>query len=492
MYTNLIIEWLKNSYVNNSDMSIVIYTTYPYTSTIFSDKIHVGGSHFEYTIPPNYYFDTTVDGFHTTISSGGSLLNGDSAFSDFTINSLSISKSITGISSIVSYNYASILYTDGILYTDNTCFIDRTEDIDGTDCIMFWDSSDISDVSNTQNIEYIYSDEPRLEYGIYPRQNSGVLRILRLNPLVSNVTHGVVHIDTSGYEVYPDSDMTVYLDYSTGTDGTYLGVIGVPLFGSGIIQHSFSVPRSLMDLISDSSFSNTTLLLKNISTYTATWYIYDSYMSFYKLNDASSLDTSNNCAIYESNFPILLHTIETQNYANVKGGKTFIIDYYTPGNWWNINKNDAAYSYTTWNSLETILSYFGRFYNSAYMYNNQMPKIYTFKYTCNISNPYLSIDENISDTYTDNSFITDSSTFMGIALTKNYQLSLFGPVISPEFTQDDGTMYRIIPYISDTTVIVKYQYFNNGVYTDVTSLEKYHPFTVPKSFYLSFYGKRKK
>jgi len=121
-----------------------------------------------------------------------------------------------------------------------------------------------------------------------------------------------------------------------------------------------------------------------------------------------------------------------------------------------------------------------------------MPKIYTFKYTCNISNPYLSIDENISDTYTDNSFITDSSTFMGIALTKNYQLSLFGPVISPEFTQDDGTMYRIIPYISDTTVIVKYQYFNNGVYTDVTSLEKYHPFTVPKSFYLSFYGKRKK
>jgi hypothetical protein len=233
------------------------------------------------------------------------------------------------------------------------------------------------------------------------------------------------------------------------------------------------------------------LSIKNTNLSESTWFIYDSYLLFKRLIVDQSIDTSHTCFIYDSTTPIITNEIYTEHRASVKGGKVFIIDYYTPGDWWNLSTSDSLYTHTVWNRFENILQYFGRFYHSPYLYNTQLPKLNTIKIAMLQNSPYFEIIEDVYDVNIATTLSSSSdSSITSIVFDNDKYLTLFGSHISPNLVLDDGTYYRVSTSIQDNTVMLGYYYMSDGTNFPYTETNTTHPFVADHTFYLSFYGRK--
>lgn len=378
-----------------------------------------------------------------------------------------------------------------ILETSHQVFIDRTEYFTGTGSLMFWDSSDVSEVSDTTTIEYAYDKEPGSTYGVLPKQSGGTLQITRQAPVSYGGVKGKVYIDLTSLDGFYSSTLGVYLDNSNGIVGpVHLGNIN---FTKGLVnsfQKLYNVPEDLMLELSNSSFVDTKLKLDNSTGFTATWGILDSYMTFLATSD-STIDSSHSVVVADATTPIIWRAISTSHKVNITGGQLYPIDYYIPGDWWGFSEK-KRYTYEDWNNYETIVQYFGRFFHSPLYYGTQLPDFGTIKLLLK-ANGTIHVIEDYPGASVPTQVVKQKRhrTTNGISVVPwvSNILNLYAPVVAPDLVEQAGAVIRLEPFIEDNTVGITFRETALGIY-DFWDKPSSHPFNTDQYIYLSFYGKK--
>lgn len=151
-----------------------------------------------------------------------------------------------------------------------------------------------------------------------------------------------------------------------------------------------------------------------------------------------------------------------------------------------------VYTIPKQNYVETITQHFGRFFHSPLYFDTQLPYMGTINFQALASAGYSIIEENVD--YSEGTSISTksdgTSRYFCIEPEVGDILRMYSPYISPAVLYSDSTLYRMVPCVVDSSILVRI-YYNTGSSFDTWNIDLgKHPFTVTEDFYLSFYGKR--
>jgi hypothetical protein len=327
----LLLEWATTG-VTNADVSFTLTDTTD-SSTLFSSAISASSGSFFYTIP-EATFDQTIplnNFLNVEIDSRTALKNGDSSpVLDFT--TCFVQYDTTGQLSLETRHYVTLSPNTGTLDTIHQTTLDRTEYYTN-DAQIFWDTSDISGVTDVTNAEYIYSSDMRSEFCLFPEQTGGYLKVKRTPVALYEGVDGTVVLDTSVYSAYYGNDMTVFLSANDTSVGTLLGYIQSVDTKQALTRSKFGITTSFMQTLSDASFAGMTMSVVNDHTTDSRWQIFNSVFDYTPLTKAL-MDTTHSALVNDSTVPTIWRNMNTQHKARIKKGAYYVLEYYTKNDWW--------------------------------------------------------------------------------------------------------------------------------------------------------------
>lgn len=493
MPTNLRLLW-STSNITNTDVSISIF----YGSTkLFGSKVRADCSTFFYSLDTTTYYSSSGYNYSSNFYTNTAWRNGDATTASVNLWKVTVLEETYGQSHIATHFATTLSKLESYVSTPNRAKLDRTE---GSGRVFF----QVHDTSlllpnKVINPEKAYDGDvyDAALFASSPSDVTGAFKLYRNTTKNETGVDGTVYLDFTCGPVSHNSILDIYLDYTSNNDytsGTYIGSI----YSYQLIDNSnyigFSIPSSLMENISDSSFYTTSLYVVHRYDSTdpdvldTTYLMRDAYIGYQPTAETSIL-TDNTCIVYDATVPSIYRQIYTRNKAALKKGGVYVLDYYTPPFWSYTTSN--TFTYNDWNRLEIILQNLGRYSHSPIYYGARLPFFGCAKIILGPTRSAHSIDENIEG-FPINIIKKTGITADGIACSSSISnsLSLYNPAISPNIINQDGTVYKLVPCVADNTVFITFYRKNSGEYVPWKTATYLHPFTSSKTFYLKFFGKK--
>lgn len=331
----LSLEWISwNNTI--SDASICITDT-SRDEIIFEGLIPISPDGFFYTISEDVYDQTSGNDFlKLELAMHDDWMYSPDSKPEIGLTTCLIKYDTSGQLHIDTSNSVTLTANTDTIDTSNVIYLDRTEFYGSGGAEIFWDDNDVSEVTDVTNAQYIYSSEMRDESCVFPAQLSGYLKVKRVAVTDYEGVDGTVRIDTSVFSEYYGQHLGVYISANDTSAGEYLGDITSLDAKYALTRNRFGVSTGLMQTMSDASFAGMTLSIANDHTTESTWMIYDSVFEYSRLVK-DTVDTSNEALVTDSTVPTIWASIETQHKARIKKGAYYVIEYYTPNEWWDFD-----------------------------------------------------------------------------------------------------------------------------------------------------------
>lgn len=152
----------------------------------------------------------------------------------------------------------------------------------------------------------------------------------------------------------------------------------------------------------------------------------------------------------------------------------------------------AEYTTQEQNKREVIVQNFGRFFHSPLYFNTQLPYFGTIALAITGGGAFSILEDN-ADATTDTIYSIENdgtSSYFCIDTEVSSILNLYSPYVSPNCFIDDNTQYRLVPCISDSSVLIRVYYSTGSTFSTWYDTGSSHPFVSDSTFFVSFYGKR--
>lgn len=151
-----------------------------------------------------------------------------------------------------------------------------------------------------------------------------------------------------------------------------------------------------------------------------------------------------------------------------------------------------VYTIPKQNYIEEIVQDFGRFFHSPLYFNTQLPYLGTISFMATSGSGLSIVEENVD--YSNGTAISteadsDSRHFC-LQPEVGSILKMYQPYISPAYFIDDGDTYRLVPCVEDSSLLIRVYSSTGGTFDTWNPGSGDHPFTVTRTFYVSFLGKR--
>jgi hypothetical protein len=144
------------------------------------------------------------------------------------------------------------------------------------------------------------------------------------------------------------------------------------------------------------------------------------------------------------------------------------------------------------NNIEGITQNFGKFFHSPLYYNTQHPYFGTVALKADATGT-MSLWEENADYSNGTTLSTESdanSRYFSIKPEISDILTIYSPYISPAYFLDDGTQYRLVPCIGDSSILIRVYSSTGSTFDTWNPSSGVHPFSSDYIFYITFYGKR--